>query len=189
MELMARRGLAVAVLLTVVTACSTSPATVTTSPQAGQASALADPELGARFPANVGGEPFPVETYRNETALRAMGVGSAFLDALNAEISDVSVALGHRPMETETSTHLSAYAYRVVGASESDLAEYFVPIIEEQTEDAKFVRGTVGTREVWRPVGPSASVAGNLLYVNGDTAYLLYGNEPLEVGLLLEALP
>ena len=184
----ARRGLVVTVVLTCVTACSASPVGVTTSLEA-QASPLTDPELGARFPADVGGEPFPVETYRNEIALRAMGVDTDFLEALDAKIADVSVALGHRPMEIETSTHLSAYAYRVVGASEDDLAEYFVPIIEEQTEDTQFVRGTVGAKEVWMPVGPSASVAGNLLYVHGDTAYLLYGNVPVEVELLLDALP
>ena len=182
-----------ATMLLALAACSSTTISTTrqssTRPPSLPAAAMEDPELGARFPESVGGEPFPVETYQDENVLRAMGVDDHFLDTLNADLADVSLALGHRPMATDTSTHLSAYAYRVNGASEGDLVDYFVPIIEGQTEDATFKRETVGTREVWKPIGPGQAVAGNLLYVDGDTAYLLYGNEPDVVALLLEALP
>jgi hypothetical protein len=118
-----------------------------------------------------------------------MGVTDDFLDKMDVELTDVSVALGHRPVATDNDTHLSAYAYRVEGASEDELVEHFTPLMERATEDAEFVPGTVGTRKVWKPEGPSEIVAGNLLYVDGDTAYLLYGNEPDVVALLHEALP
>lgn len=180
--------------LLLATACSSPNAVPATSPTLSSpapsvVAAVPDPDLAADIPDIVGGEPFDVETHRGENALRAMGVNERFLEAFDADLGDVSVALGHRPMATEASTHLSAYAYRVAGASEEALTEYFIPIIEGQTEDAEFEPGRVGGKDVWKPVGPGEAVSGNLLYVHGDTAYLLYGNEPAVVELLLDALP
>lgn len=184
------RSVLVVQLLAVLAACSSAlPATESVEPPAPSVDTMADPDLAAVFPDTVGGEPLPVETYRDENALRAMGITDEFLDKMDVELADVSVALAHRPMTTDNDTHLSAYAYRVAGASEDELVEHFTPLMERATEDAEFVPGIVGTRDVWKPVGPSTVVAGNLLYVDGDTAYLLYGNEPAVVALLLEALP
>jgi len=149
----------------------------------------ADPELASSFPDTIGGEPFPVETYRDERALGAMGVHDAFLESLGANIGDVSVAIGHRPMATEESVHLSAYAYRVAGGSEAALIDYFIPIAEKQSENNQFAPTSVAGKEVWRAVEPSAAVAGNMLYVHGETAYLLYSNQREAAEELLAALP
>ncbi|HYN63377.1 MAG TPA: hypothetical protein VES36_02135 [Candidatus Limnocylindrales bacterium] len=171
------------VLAVVVTACSALP---TGTPEA---ILNADPELAARFPSMVAGEPFPVDTIRAEASLRLMGVNEAFLEALGADFEDVSVALGHRPMPTATSVHVSASAYRVVGANEDRLLEYFIPIMKERSEDIPLVKVTVAGRQVWRPMGKPVAVAGNMLYVHGDTAYLLYGDHRKVVEELLAALP
>jgi hypothetical protein len=150
---------------------------------------LGDQELASRFPELVAGQPFPVETIRDEASLRLAGVNEAFLDAFAADFDDVSVAIGHRPMPTPASLHLSAYAYRVRGATEKQLRKYFIPLLKEQSEDIPLVRATVNGRTVWRPRGTPVAVAGNMLYVHGDTAYLLYGNSRELVIQLLVALP
>ena len=149
----------------------------------------ADPELAARFPSRVAGEAFPVETFRDEATLRRMGVDASFLEALAVDFEDVSVALGHRPMATATSIHLSTYAYRVRGVTEDRLAKYFIPVMEAQSEDLPLERTSVRGKEVWRPSGLAVAVAGNMLYVRGDTAYLIYGDRRDVADLLVAALP
>jgi hypothetical protein len=150
---------------------------------------IGDPELASRFPETVAGQPFPVETIRDEQSLRLAGVNEGFLNAFAADFEDVSVAIGHRPMPTPASLHLSAYAYRVRGATETQLRKYFIPLLTEQSEDIPLVRTTVNERIIWRPRGNPIAVAGNMLYVHGDTAYLLYGNSRKLVAQLLAALP
>jgi hypothetical protein len=61
------RGVLVVQLLAVLAACSSAPsATELVEPPAPSVDTMADPDLAADFPETVGGEPFTVETYRDE---------------------------------------------------------------------------------------------------------------------------
>jgi hypothetical protein len=151
--------------------------------------AHADPELEATFPRVLHGEAFEVHSYNDPDTLTIVGVNQAFLDAIDVPISDVSVALVEHDATTNGPVHITATAYRARGARAKDLVEYFLPIIEGQSEDLPFVRARVGDKTVWRAQGNPIAVAGNVLYVNDDTAYLIYGNRKGATNQLLAQLP
>jgi hypothetical protein len=151
--------------------------------------AHADPELEAQFPEAIHGEPFSVETYTDADTLRVLGVDEAFLDAVGVSISDVSVAVADHDMTSGRPMHLTATAFRARGAQAEDLAAYFVPVIEDQSEGVSFSRVRFGEKMVWRPRGNPIAVGGNVLYVRDDTAYLIYGNRRGATNQLLALLP
>jgi hypothetical protein len=151
--------------------------------------ANADPELAARFPSTVADRPFTVETYRDPGTLRLAGVSPQMLRALDVEVADVSFALGEREQRTETSAHLHVWAYRVPGVSEEALADWFVPVMESQSEDRAFRADTLAGKPVWLAIDPGPGAVGNAVYVHDDTAYLIYSDRlPLATDLVA-ALP
>ena len=78
-----------------------------------------DPELAARFPDTVGGEPLEVQSFRGDTFAQIGGADpafEAFLESVDAELSDVSVAFGGAA-SAESETFLSVGAFRVLGAN------------------------------------------------------------------------
>jgi hypothetical protein len=149
----------------------------------------ADPELEGRFPAEIHGSPFDVSSYRDAETMQILGVTDAFLDAVQVPISDVSVALADHDMTSGRPMHLTATAFRARGARSRDLAEYFVPIMEDQSEGISFSRVRFGDKMVWRPEGNPIAVAGNVVYVKDDTAYLIYGDRRGATNQLLARLP
>jgi hypothetical protein len=151
--------------------------------------AHADPDLEAQFPNAIHGEPFSVESYADADTLRVLGVDQAFLDAVGVPIGDVSVAVADHDMTSGRPMHLTATAFRARGAQAEDLAAYFLPVIEDQSEGISFSRVRFGDKVVWRPRGNPIAVGGNVLYVRDDTAYLIYGNRRGATNQLLALLP
>ena len=158
-------------------------------PPSPSADTHADPELEARFPTWIHGGPFLVESYRGEEELHLLGIDEDFLNSMQVDISDVSVAYGEHDMGSDAPLHLSVRAYRARGASAEDLVAYFRPIMREQSEGIPLQRTRARGKDVWRPRGNPIAVAGNMLLVDDDTAYLIYGDNRMASLALLSQIP
>lgn len=147
-----------------------------------------DPELAGRFPDTVGGQPLQLQSLSGD-AFAAAGpdpVFDEFLDAVDAEASDVSVAFGGALIGDEAVT---AGAFRVRGAAEDDLEREFIAASEGAGDVPELTPETIGGKDVWTAVDETGETAVQVyVYTSGDTLYFLTG--PLEhVTELLEALP
>ncbi len=158
-------------------------------PSPSSAGSHADPELEARFPTWIHGGPFLVESYVDPDELQLLGVDDGFLNSLHVDVGDVSVAYGEHDMSSGAPMHLSVRAYRVRGAQAEDLVAYFRPLLEEQSEGIPLQRVKARGKVVWRPKGNPIAVGGNMLYVDDDTAYLIYGDNRTAALALLSQIP
>lgn len=155
----------------------------------------ADPELEDRLPDTVGGE--PVDKYSFGGELIEMGQAAAegdpsfqaFLDAFGAEASDISVAVA-APTSASEENPISVTAFRVRGASESDLREQFLSSLEDEGEVAGFDDATVAGKEVLVAEDPTGELGGVsfYLYTEDDTIYWITASDEL-IAEILEALP
>ncbi|HJP71168.1 MAG TPA: hypothetical protein VJ975_05565 [Candidatus Limnocylindria bacterium] len=148
-----------------------------------------DPELAARFPDTVGGQPLQVQSMRGDTFMSIGGSDPAFeefLDSVDAELSDVSVAFGGA---ASGDSFLSVGAFRILGASEDDLEREFIAASEDAGDITGMEQANVGGKDVWTAVDPSGETDASVyLYTKDDTLYFLTGSEA-EVAEILEALP
>jgi hypothetical protein len=213
--------LLIALLAFVVAACSSGeaspsesasepPATTETSPSAseaesgspeasGSAAALpsfdlnGDPELAARFPETVGGQPLQVQSFRGDTFAQMGGSDpsfQAFLDSIGADLEDVSVAFGGTmPTDTDPASLLSVGAFRVLGASEDDLEREFISASEEAGDISGLTETSIAGKDVWTAADPSGETELSVfIYTKDDTLYFLTGGEE-PVAEILAALP
>lgn len=148
-----------------------------------------DPELAARFPDTVGGQPLQVQSMRGDTFMSVGGSDPAFeefLDSVDAELSDVSVAFGGA---ASGDSILSVGAFRILGASEDDLEREFIAASEDAGDITGLEQANIGGKDVWTAVDPSGETGASVyLYTKDDTLYFLTGSEA-EVAEILEALP
>jgi hypothetical protein len=147
-----------------------------------------DPELAARFPSTVGGQPLIVQSFRGDMFL-SMGVDESFqefLDATGAELEDVSVAFGGMATEDD---FLNVAAFRVLGVSQDRLEQEFLGAAEEDLSD-ELERATIGGKQVWAASFMDGELGsmGIYVYTKDDTVYWMTGPEDL-VAEILEALP
>lgn len=150
-----------------------------------------DPELAARFPGTVGGVPLEVQSVRGDAFAQFGGADpafEAFLDSIDAELSDVSVAFGGGASADGTS-FLSVGAFRVLGASEDDLEREFLAASEAEGDFAGAEQTTIAGKEVWSAADPSGQTdARVVIYTKDDTLYFVTGTED-QITEILEALP
>lgn len=150
-----------------------------------------DPELAARFPDAVGGVDLEVQSFRGDTFAQLGGSDpafEAFLEAIDAELSDVSVAFGGAASSTEASS-LSVGAFRVVGANEDDLEREFLAASQAEGDVSGMEEATIGGKDVWTAEDPSGETdASVVVYTKDDTVYFLTGSEE-QIAEILEALP
>ena len=149
-----------------------------------------DPELAARFPDTVGGEPLQVQSFGGETFVQMGGADpsfEAFLESIGADVSDVSVAFG---ASASAESPLTAIAFRIVGASEEELEREFIAVTEESADAPGLTQTSVGGKDVWSAAVPDGAAAGMsiFIYTKDDTLYLLTGSEE-QVAEILTALP
>lgn len=148
-----------------------------------------DPELAARFPDTVGGQPLQVQSMRGDTFMSVGGSDPAFeefLDSVDADLSDVSVAFGGA---ASGDSILSVGAFRILGASEDDLEREFIAASEDAGDITGLEQANIGGKDVWTAVDPSGETGASVyLYTKDDTLYFLTGSEA-EVAEILEALP
>jgi hypothetical protein len=148
-----------------------------------------DPELAARFPDTVGGEPLQVQSMRGDTFMSMGGSDpsfDAFLDSVGAELSDVSVAFGGAASGESV---LSVGAFRVLGASEDDLEREFIAASEESGDVSGLTQTSVGGKDVWTATDASGDSGTSVfIYTKDDTLYFLTGTEE-QVAEILAALP
>jgi hypothetical protein len=149
-----------------------------------------DPELAGRFPDTVGGEPLQVQSFRGDTFMAGGGTDpsfEAFLDAVGADLEDVSVAFGG---VVSGESFLSVGAFRVLGADEGQLESEFLDASEAEGDIAGLTETSIGGKDVWTatdPTGETAS-ASIFIYVKDDTVYYLTGTEE-QAAEILAALP
>ena len=149
----------------------------------------ADPELAARFPDTVGGEPLEIQSFGGD--LFAAGAGSdptfdAFLDSVGADLDDVTVAFGG---SASAGAALSVGAFRIEGANEDDLEREFIAASEEAGDVSDLSQASVGGKDVWTAADPSGETGTSVcLYTKDDTVYFLTGTEE-QVSEILAALP
>ncbi|MBA2634011.1 MAG: hypothetical protein H0U86_13610 [Chloroflexi bacterium] len=149
-----------------------------------------DPELAARFPDTVGGQPISVQSFRGDTFMAGGGTDpsfTAFLDSVGAELEDVSVAFGGA-MSGESV--LSVAAFRVLGADEDQLETEFLAASQAEGDIEGLEQTSVGGKDVWSAAdttgaGPGLSM---YIYVKDDTVYFLTGSEE-QAAEILAALP
>jgi hypothetical protein len=148
-----------------------------------------DPELAARFPDTVGGEPLQVQSMRGDTFMSMGGSDpsfEAFLDSVGAELADVSVAFGGAASGESV---LSVGAFRVLGASEDDLEREFIAASEESGDVSGLTQTSVGGKDVWTATDASGDTGMSVfIYTKDDTLYFLTGTEE-QVAEILAALP
>lgn len=148
-----------------------------------------DPELASRFPDTVGGEALQVLSFDGATMESAGGVDASFqdfLDSVDADIDDVSVAFGGAASGGGT---LSVAAFRVAGQSEDRLEEEFLSVSEEAGDISGLEEASIGGKDVWTAQNPTDQTAGTAyIYVKDDTVYFLTGTEE-QASEILAALP
>lgn len=151
-----------------------------------------DPELADRFPDTVGGQPLNVQTMGGEQ-MGALGGADPtfeeFLDSIDADLSDVSVAFGGTVDPADPDNVFSVGAFRVLGASEDDLQREFLAASEDTGEFSGLEEGSVGGKDVLTAIDPSGETELRVyLYTKDDTLYFLTGSEE-QAAEVLEALP
>ncbi|MDQ4036532.1 MAG: hypothetical protein M3153_11510 [Chloroflexota bacterium] len=150
-----------------------------------------DPELAARFPDTVGGEPLMVQSFRGDTFEEVGGSDptfQAFLDSIGAEMSDVSVAFGGAAGADPASV-LSVGAFRVLGASEDELEREFIAASEESGDMTGLSPSSLAGKDIWTATDPSGETGSSVfIYTKDDTLYFLTGSEE-QVSEILAALP
>ncbi len=151
-----------------------------------------DPELADRFPDEVGGQPLTVQSMRGD---QMAGLGGAdptfeeFLDSIDAELSDVSVAFGGIFDPADPENVFSVGAFRILGATEDDLEREFLAASEDTGEFSGLEEGSVGGKDVLTGLDPSGESQLHVyLYTKDDTLYFLTGSEE-QATEVLEALP
>ena len=151
-----------------------------------------DPELADRFPDTVGGQTLQMASMRGDQMSGAGGVDPAFqefLDSIDAEMTDVSVAFGFILDPEDPTGGFGASAFRVLGASEDELEQGFVTATQEGGEvGGSFEAATVGGKDVLTAPDADPDGPATYLYTKDDTVYFLTGAEDLAAEVL-EALP
>jgi hypothetical protein len=147
-----------------------------------------DPELAARFPDTVGGAPLTVQSFRGDVFMTGSTDPSfeAFLDSVDADLEDVSVAFGGL---MSGDSLLSVGAFRVAGADEDELETQFLAATEAEGDISGTERTSVGGKDVWTATDPTGEAPGSMfIYVKDDTVYFLTGSEE-QAAEILAALP
>ncbi|MGH2380383.1 MAG: hypothetical protein ACRDG7_04070 [Candidatus Limnocylindria bacterium] len=148
-----------------------------------------DPELAARFPDTIGGEPLQVLSMRADDPMMAGSVDASFqdfLDATGAELEDVSVAFGG---SADPESGFGVFAFRVLGVAEDRLEAEFLASSEEAGDITGLTQVSVGGKDVWAAqdmTGASDGMA--YIYVKDDTVYFMTGTEE-QAAEILAALP
>lgn len=147
----------------------------------------ADPDLAARIPVEVAGEPLEMATFC-VTELDGLGgiqTSPEMLEALGVQLQDVTVA-AMSPQIGAPGGSISVGAYRYAGANEDTLREAFVGLFEQAATEAgidvEIEAASIGGKEVHRE-------AGAVYYVADDTLYTVQSGNEDKVEEVLQALP
>ncbi len=146
-----------------------------------------DNELANVLPESVGGQPLQVLCMSGDLFAGAGGADPAFqefLDSVDAEASDMSVAFGG---SLDGST--GVVAFRIEGVPEDELEEQFLNANEAQGEIADVQQQNIGGKDVWSATSTDPSTPGTaFIYVKDDTVYFLTGTNE-QAAEILGALP
>ena len=152
-----------------------------------------DPELASRFPDTVGGLALEVQSVSGD-AFAALGGGTdptfqSFLDAIGAELSDVSVAFGGASDPSDPTRVLSVGAFRVLGAAEDDLEREFVAASELSGDATGLEAASIAGKDVLTAADPTGETDQRVfIYTKDDTLYFLTGTEE-QAAEILGVLP
>jgi hypothetical protein len=151
-----------------------------------------DPELAGRFPDTVGGLALEIQSISGDAFAAVGGTDAtfeAFLDAVGAELSDVSVAFGGAADPSDPTSTLSVGAFRVLGASEDELEREFVAASEEAGDVTGLEDASIAGKDVLTASDPTGETTMSVfIYTKDDTLYFVTGTEE-QAEEILEALP
>jgi hypothetical protein len=147
-----------------------------------------DPELAGRFPTTVAGDSLEIQSFGGEFFAQMGGADPTFdefLESVDAELSDVSVAFGGNADGT-----IGVAAFRIRGATAADLEEEFLNATQEAGDVENVDQRSVGGKDVWAAASTDETVPGSVyIYVQDDTVYFLTAPDDDVAGEILEALP
>jgi hypothetical protein len=142
-----------------------------------------DPALEARIPDSLGGEPFTVTSMcANVADPGGLTVAPDLLADVGVELADVSHAHGIPEVGDNVDAQLSAWRYH--SATADDLRTAMLAQLAVAGESMR--QANVARRSVYVSDGPL--MRGTIVYVSGDTVYVLSGSDE-QVAELLGALP
>lgn len=148
-----------------------------------------DPELAARLPATVDGQPLQIISMRGDMFMggEVDPAFQDFLDATGADLEDVSVAFGG---VQSGESFISIAAFRVLGVTEEELEQEFIGASQDAGDLASLEEATIGGKQVWTAIDPTGELggAGIYIYARDDTLYWMTGTEE-QAAEILEALP
>jgi hypothetical protein len=147
-----------------------------------------DPELAARFPDTVDGQPLEIQSLSADAFAQMPSdpTFDEFLGRIGAEATDVSIAFGGADFGDSL---LSVGAFRVRGASQDELQREFIAASQETGETADLSAQTIGGKDVMAAADPTGeSDVRVFIYTRDDTLYFLTGSEA-HAAEILEALP
>ena len=139
------------------------------------------------LPDTIGGQQIQTVCMEGDQFVQAGSADPAFqefLDSVDAEASDISVAFGG-----SLDGSVGVVAFRVAGVAEDDLEENFLAANEAQGEIANVEQTNIGGKDVWTAASTDPSAPGSAyIYVNDDVVFFLTGDEA-QATEVLEALP
>jgi hypothetical protein len=139
-----------------------------------------DTELADRIPDEVGGEAFDVQTVcLTVYDPGGLTVSDAMLEEVGVGRQEVTLAFSPSPNVAGSSDFIGITAWRYAGASEDDIRQAFLAMLEEA--EIPVEQQTIGGKEVDMALF-------HAYYAADDTLYSVLGAED-RVAELLEALP
>lgn len=145
-------------------------------------------EVAGRLPQSIGGEPLQTFCMDGEAFAASPGTDPTFdefLNRLDAEASDISVAAGGT-----TDGSLGVFAIRVAGVAEDQLEEEFLSASEAEGDLANIEPATIGGKDVWAATDESAGTGETgYLYVKDDTLYFVTAPDEDAAAEILGELP
>jgi len=146
-----------------------------------------NPEFGDILPDAVGGEPLTLICMGGEAFASAGSADPAFnefLDSVDADIEDVSAAVGG-----SADGSVGVFAIRAAGVEEDALEQNFLAANESQGAIANVEQQTIAGKDVWTAESNDPEMPGTaVIYVKDDTVYFLTGTEE-QAAEILAALP
>lgn len=173
-------------------AVTTAPATAPGTSQQPGPSFAGDPELEARFPSQVGGQPVTnVMTARLVDFLRALSTSQAEIDTMRRTFLTIGIDLDTVVMGSANATVsgslVGILAFRVPGQDANTLIQNYL-LFSSSNEGDTLSQETIGGKNV-AVVRSAGGYASTWMYANGDTLWSVSTSDQKAAEAVFAALP
>lgn len=183
---------AMAPAVTTPPAVTTAPATAPGTSQQPGPTFAGDPELEARFPSQVGGQPVTnVMTARLVDFLRALSTSQAEIDTMRRTFLTIGIDLDTVVMGSANATVsgslVGILAFRVPGQDANTLIQNYL-LFSSSNEGDTLSQETIGGKNV-AVVRSAGGYASTWMYANGDTLWSVSTSDQKAAEAVFAALP